>query len=532
MVYTNTWNFLGIVNLPLSPLESITTPAYNRRPIHVEFYDSRCDKYVRDIVCTAGTATSAPTTAAPTTAAPTTAAPTTATPTTAAPTTATPTTAAPTTAAPTTAAPTTAAPTTVAPTTTAPTTPTPTTAAPTATTDPGSTAYNHRGIYLWGDNGCLVGIWPQGQTYQSACRQPTVAAYQNIFFYTLLNPLQRYAPFTHLYLELTAAKLQTSPGSIRAFLAQARERGIYVELLGGHENWMRTAANTATPIQLCQAVRAFNDAASNDAERFVGVHLDLEPHILPNWTGNRAAGRDPYNDVYEANLLTILRSCKAALAGTTATVTWDAAVFYPVRAVDVWEPLVAERLVDRIVFMNYYDDETTFLYGDAYGHGGVVPLLDAMKGTGIPAIFAVETQAPPLLEPDITFGDDGSLPMENLLARVNSMFAQTPEYHGVAVHHYWSYRLLQPDRPPLSPRCITSGRSVTVYPDEVPTASIGVYRQAGYTFTTFRNVAGSGPYTITGIPVNGPYLVELYDAPNLNNANLDSIVYYTNCVNG
>ncbi|MEW5980753.1 MAG: hypothetical protein AB1806_00115 [Acidobacteriota bacterium] len=67
----------------------------------------------------------------------------------------------------------------------------------------------------------------------------------------------------------------------KALIAAAHERGIRIEALDGDPAWA-LAANHHLALGVVDAVLAYNQQVS-PAERFDGVHLDIEPYLLVAW---------------------------------------------------------------------------------------------------------------------------------------------------------------------------------------------------------------------------------------------------------
>jgi len=470
MLYNSNWKFLGHFEFSAGT-STFTTPTVSQVPRYFELYSNKCNNYINKAgVCTQVT------------------------PTAPAPTTPEPSTLAPTTPEPSTPAPSTPAPSTPEPTTPEPTTPEPTTPEPSA--PPPATVNLHRGMYYWGDHRCLIGIHPPGTTYYSACYQSNLTEVQERFFFTVRNPHRRYAPYNHVYLEMDLSMLTGyAVPALQSFLQSAHERGIAIEVLIANASWVLGSAETAYPISVCEAVRDFNADAPADA-RVDGVHLDIEPHTLPNFNGNRAAGNDPYNDEYENNLLAIMRACTGLLADTGATRSWAAAMFYERWATDLWGPLVDERLVDYVTMMNYVASEAIFVNGTGVS-GGVNRILASLQGTDIRAVFAADCSDPEYTDPSESYWDDGSDPLESLFSSVGTAFQNHPNYWGVATNSYSYYVLLQPVGPPVVPICTKlAGRNIEVNAPAASPSAASVYTTALHgptSHTPMSTVLGRGP---------------------------------------
>lgn len=87
--------------------------------------------------------------------------------------------------------------------------------------------------------------------------------------------------------ELCSGEGEASREDIRRFLRDCWKRGIRVAALcgmggPGTDAWL-DSRNQYQPVrELIDGVREYNRSAAEE-ERFYGVHLDIEPHTLPDW---------------------------------------------------------------------------------------------------------------------------------------------------------------------------------------------------------------------------------------------------------
>ncbi len=97
--------------------------------------------------------------------------------------------------------------------------------------------------------------------------------------------------FTWLY-ESSGALAVKQPARVAAWHRRLAANGIGVQLLLSENTWI-FPANRAGLLALVQKELVdFNTACTDPAERYAGLHLDIEPHALPEWkTGDPAAKR-------------------------------------------------------------------------------------------------------------------------------------------------------------------------------------------------------------------------------------------------
>ena len=377
---------------------------------------------------------------------------------------------------------------------------------------------------MWGYDDCLLGTYPDPASFLNACGYASPQAQQNSFFYMLLNPHEVYQRFNRIFMEIQPANLVTYAPQLQQLLAAAHANGFVVELLNDNTTYVTTTEAAADAMALCTAINTYNLNAPANA-RLDGMHWDLEPQTLAGWTSNTAGGNDPYNNLYESNMINIFTSCKATFAANsfTTTVSWDASVFYPRFASDLMTPLINGQLLTYITIMDYYNTEAQFMNGVGLS-GGVLQVFKQMKN--YPAIFVADTTS--TAPSSQTWWNNGSLPLENMFGDVGDTYATLGPFLGLGVHEFDSYIRLQPYGPELTPACSTSSRTITITPNGVYVGSIGVYNANSGAYITYVNVAGPGPYVVTATAA-GPYTTNLWDGPNLSRLNLDSLVYVVSC---
>ncbi|MED4584818.1 hypothetical protein P9578_18745 [Brevibacillus choshinensis] len=81
--------------------------------------------------------------------------------------------------------------------------------------------------------------------------------------------------------------LQQSLAMYRDFVGKANAAGIEVHAMGGHPIWA-LEENRSKILKLVKWVKAYNQEASAD-EQFRGVHLDIEPYVMPRWRDDKEA---------------------------------------------------------------------------------------------------------------------------------------------------------------------------------------------------------------------------------------------------
>jgi len=84
----------------------------------------------------------------------------------------------------------------------------------------------------------------------------------------------------------------TNPAVMRAWNAKLYAAGITAQLLLSENTWIFPQnRDKLLTVHIQTKLIDFNAAATNAAERYHGLHLDIEPHALPQWGTNTPAGR-------------------------------------------------------------------------------------------------------------------------------------------------------------------------------------------------------------------------------------------------
>jgi hypothetical protein len=224
---------------------------------------------------------------------------------------------------------------------------------------------------------------------------------------------------THLY-------LHTPPGfsagdAYRPFLAAAHDQGLTVLAMAGDPSW---AADHTDWTAWMDEVVAFGD--------FDGAVFDVEPYTLPEWTTKRRGRliRSYLEGLSEASLRAGSLDVYAAIP-----FWWDDPEFRTGR--DLLLDRVLES-VNGVVVMAYRDH--------ASGVDGIIDVAatEAHRAaeTGRSFVIAVETAPTDLNK--VSFAEEGLSVMHEELSIVESHFAATAGFAGIAIHHFDSYASLLP----------------------------------------------------------------------------------------
>lgn len=232
-----------------------------------------------------------------------------------------------------------------------------------------------------------------------------------------------------LYVSAWSA-LEKEPSGLAGFIKSSRSRGIDVELLFGEREWA-LSENHDRVLTIVERVIRFAEQYPDARPR--ALHLDIEPYNLPIWDADRnRVGRD---------LVDLFERVRARLDGTGLSLWVDIPIWFEKHQIDrggTSRPL-HELIIDAV------DGVTLMDYRDSYRRivkdaGNELQYASRQQKS---VIVGVETLC---IEPtSITFCEEGSEAMENILEQLDRDMAQRySAYRGHAIHHFDSYRELQP----------------------------------------------------------------------------------------
>ncbi len=234
-----------------------------------------------------------------------------------------------------------------------------------------------------------------------------------------------------LFLSASTTRIERTPDPYRAFLARAHARGLRVEAVSGEAGWVLPGGRRHAAAFLT-AVRAFNER-EEAASRFDGVHLDVEPHTLDAWKGERQAA------LAEAYVSLIGWSAERAREAGLPLAA-DVPVGYD--AVPYQGGTLIEAVLERVDAIGVM----------AYGHGAgaltraVQGEMEAAEGAGKRAWVGLSADADDLPKAGVGQPLDG--PLESLAEEAVLAYRNWPSFAGVAVHDYARYRALILGREP------------------------------------------------------------------------------------
>ncbi|GIP56269.1 hypothetical protein J15TS10_00830 [Paenibacillus woosongensis] len=226
--------------------------------------------------------------------------------------------------------------------------------------------------------------------------------------------------------------LQQPFSAYSSFIKQAAAAGIEVHALGGTPTW---AMEYELPrmMRLVNYVKDYNRAVEPD-ERFHGIHLDIEPYVLPEWR------MDPQQIISEwtSNLdafVTELRKDSNLEASMDLAVWLDK---YKVTGEDISLSKWMIDRMDHVALMAFRDS--------AEGSNGIVDVtkeeIAFAEELGKPIYISVEIKASHEGN-HITFFEEGAAYMEEELAKLKGLLKHT-SFKGTLVHAYTYWKNAKP----------------------------------------------------------------------------------------
>ncbi|MDU5142154.1 MAG: hypothetical protein E6230_08220 [Paenibacillus dendritiformis] len=220
----------------------------------------------------------------------------------------------------------------------------------------------------------------------------------------------------------------------RPLVKKAHEAGIEMHAMGGHPGWA-LQENAPRIRRLIDYVKKYNRAAEAD-ERFHGIHLDVEPYVIPDWSSRK----DEVLRQWTANMKMFVEETKR---NSNLETSIDLAVWLdrthlsdePDLSVSEW----MIRTMDHVSLMAFRNT--------ADGSNGIAAVVrEEMRMAdrhGKPLIVTVEMKRSPE-GGHISFFDKGSAEMEKQLSLLPELLGEFTAYIGNAVHAYDYWKEAKP----------------------------------------------------------------------------------------
>ncbi|WP_440118744.1 hypothetical protein [Paenibacillus sp. QZ-Y1] len=214
----------------------------------------------------------------------------------------------------------------------------------------------------------------------------------------------------------------------KSFIRQARAKNIAVDVMDGRSAWGLTESRDQIASFL-DWIEMYQDEALPN-EKFAGIHLDIEPHVHPQWKTNQAS----VITQWQGNVQYIVdRAARMKMPVAADLPFWLDNYKIPGSTMAVSSWMI--RKFDSITIMAYRDTAAA-IYNVAKDELVEAALL------GKTISIAVETKQSK--EGDfITFYEEGSAYMEAQLKLVEKMADAHSSFNGFSVHEYTSWKTLR-----------------------------------------------------------------------------------------
>ena len=226
------------------------------------------------------------------------------------------------------------------------------------------------------------------------------------------------------------------PDLYRALIARMHAAGIRVQALmgSGHlssNDYVRPERRKIA-LAMFQAILDYNRAADG-MQRFDGVNLDIEPHLLDDWESNRESLLRQFLDLGRSLMDLKQKSGQKNLQVGPSIPFWYDEI--PLTWKGATKP-ASEHLIDL------YDYTALMDYRDtAPGPDGIIEHarseLDYAARRGKRVVIGVEIA--PNEIPKVTFDDNTEVQLELALAQTEEAYLEHPGFGGFALHHLDAY---------------------------------------------------------------------------------------------
>ncbi len=190
--------------------------------------------------------------------------------------------------------------------------------------------------------------------------------------------------------------------------------------------------NRDKALQMVQRVLDYNQQAVPEA-RFDGINLDIEPHVIDDWSSRRVEYLQMFLSVSEAWMALKRRMNQTIQIGPAIAFWLDGIrVQHAGQLKPASEHL--QDIYDHVVLMDYRDH--------AHGPDGILSHAeDEMaygRRVGKKVWLGIETSPSEIRK--LSFDHLRPAQMEQELTKVQQALVQEPAFGGFVVHHYGSYR--------------------------------------------------------------------------------------------
>ncbi|MFJ7951237.1 amidase [Lysinibacillus sp. NPDC096418] len=215
------------------------------------------------------------------------------------------------------------------------------------------------------------------------------------------------------------------------FIEKATAKGIHIYALAGESYWI-TENGMEYQSQFLKWVERYQQEAT-DAQRFLGIHLDIEPYDTNIWSTKQTLAIQTYQQ------LIVQANKKAQVLKLPLELDipfWYDEIKYNTK---YGKGILSEWLIknsDGVTIMAYRDTSKEIIKI-------VKNEIEYAKRMSKPVVIGVETLKS--AEGDnISFSEEGELYMNKQLNKIQKHYSKNPSFKGVAIHHFDSWKGMEP----------------------------------------------------------------------------------------
>lgn len=210
------------------------------------------------------------------------------------------------------------------------------------------------------------------------------------------------------------------------FVERAHALGIEVHAMGGHPNWALEKGEERLKMFI-DYVNGYNKAVP-PRQQFDGIHLDIEPYVLKDWSDSSEGVLTTWKDNIELFQNEVKK--ESDLETSVDLAIWLDDHQIPGQSDMSFSKWVIDT-VDHTTLMAFRDT--------AEGSNGIVDVsekeMEFADELGKELIVSVEMKQNENV-PHISFYEEGKAVMEEELDKTESILSRHDSYHGNAVHAY------------------------------------------------------------------------------------------------
>jgi hypothetical protein len=217
----------------------------------------------------------------------------------------------------------------------------------------------------------------------------------------------------------------------RSFISKASTKGIRIYALDGAPDWVAPKGYTSQN-QLMNWLGNYQ-STSTSAQKFSGIHLDVEPYLYSGWSTNQADTIKSYQ--------ALLTKSKNSAASLKLPLESDIPFWFDTIN---YKNTYGNGMLAEWVITNT-NSVTVMAYRDS--SSAIIDLVKTEMGLaakhGKSLVIGVETGQSSEGN-NLTFFEEGETYMNGQLGTVKSYYAASSGFNGVAIHHVGSWMTMKP----------------------------------------------------------------------------------------